>query len=71
MTKPNLLQEPIVRHQIGEAGKCVVLLEETARTIERETTNPLVLRAAAGIATEVARELLVTAGMLELVEVLS
>jgi hypothetical protein len=72
MTDANLLeQEPIVRHQIDEAERCAILLEEAAREIrQRKSNDPLVFRCAAGSATEAARELLVTAGMFEALAVL-
>jgi hypothetical protein len=70
MTNLILLQQPIVQHQIGEADKCAVLLEEAARNLrERASNDPLIFRVAAVVATDAARELNVTAGMLELVEV--
>lgn len=72
MTDLILLQQPIVQHQLEEADKCALLLEGAARDLrERRSNDPMIFRTAAVAATNVARELNVTAGMLELVEAAS
>lgn len=70
MTNRILLEQPIVLHQLDEADRCAVILEEAARTLrERRNNDPQVFRGAALYAANAAQELLITAGMFELIEV--
>lgn len=72
MSKHNLLEEPVIRHQLDEAERAAILLEQAARDIrERASNDSLVFRAAALSAASAAQELLLAAGMFEIVEVLS
>jgi hypothetical protein len=69
MTKHIVDQFPIVARQLEQAKKAAMLLDQAAAQVrDQPVSTAIAFRGAAMLATTAAHELLVTAGMLELLD---